>query len=50
MILVDASVWIDHFRAESTRLVRLLNGVRVLGHPWVTGELALGSLKNRMDV
>ena len=47
MILVDTSVWIDHFRHTENGLVRLLNFASVLTHPFVIGELALGHLKNR---
>lgn len=47
MILVDTSVWIDHLRQNDDALVRLLNDGRVLSHPCVTGELALGNLRNR---
>ena len=47
MILVDSSVWIDHFRGKESRLAPLLNEEQVVIHPFVIGELALGSLKNR---
>ncbi|HYD67860.1 type II toxin-antitoxin system VapC family toxin [Azospirillum sp.] len=47
MILVDTSVWIDHLRNADPALVRLLEGGRMLAHPFVTGELALGSLRQR---
>ena len=47
MILVDTSVWVDHLRSPVPPLVALLEGAAVLGHPWVTGELALGSLAQR---
>lgn len=50
MILVDTSVWIDHFRRADPALVGMLNDCRVLGHPFVTGELALGNLRNRDDI
>lgn len=50
MILVDTSVWIDHLRAGDTHLVALLNGSRVLMHPFVLGELACGNLHNREEV
>lgn len=50
MILVDTSVWIDHFRQADHELVGLLNDCRVLGHPFVIGELALGNLRNRDTV
>ena len=47
MILVDTSVWIDHLHQSDPGLVELLNAGQVLGHRFVTGELALGSLRNR---
>ncbi len=47
MILVDTSVWIDHLRADDETLASLLGAGRVLVHPFVTGELALGSLRQR---
>lgn len=50
MILVDTSVWIDHLRQKDARLIQLLNEGRVLTHPFVTGELALGSFRNRDTV
>ena len=50
MILVDTSVWVDHFRAASPDLVRLLEQGRVLIHPFVIGELALGNLRDRSTV
>ena len=50
MWLVDTSVWIDHLRAGNAVLADALNQNQVLGHPWVLGEIALGSLKNRTAV
>ncbi len=50
MILVDTSVWVDHLRAGDPQLVALLNGNRVLMHPFVLGELACGNLRQRNDV
>jgi len=44
VILVDTSIWIDHLRSGDAQLVALLEDGNVLGHPWVTGELALGNL------
>jgi predicted nucleic acid-binding protein len=51
MILVDTSVWIAFFRGEAgaASLARLLDDDAVLAHPWVTGELLLGSLGRRRD-
>lgn len=50
MILVDTSVWVDHLRAGQRVLQRLLEAELVLGHPWVTGELALGHLAQRQEI
>ena len=50
MILVDTSVWIDHLRSGDPGLAAVLEGGRVLMHPFVLGELALGNLKNRGEV
>lgn len=47
MILVDTSIWVDHLRAHLPRLARQLDKAAVLGHPWVTGELALGMIAQR---
>ena len=47
MILVDTSVWIDHLRAGDAALAALLDANRVLAHPFVIGEIALGSLRQR---
>jgi predicted nucleic acid-binding protein len=47
MILVDTSVWVDHLHAHLPKLADMLDNAAVLGHPWVTGELALGSMAQR---
>lgn len=47
MILVDTSIWIDHLRATDAELARLLTLERVVMHPHVLGELALGDLRDR---
>jgi len=47
MILVDTSVWVDHFRRSNDQLISLLDAGQVLTHPFVIGELALGSLRQR---
>jgi hypothetical protein len=49
MILVDTSVWIEHLRIGEESLATLLNGSRVLTHPFVIGELACGNLRNRTE-
>ena len=50
MILVDTSVWVDHLRASDEMLVGLLDAGMVLAHPFVVGELALGTLAQRGTV
>ena len=47
MILVDTSVWVGHLRARERPLAELLDAGRVLTHPFVIGELALGDLRQR---
>ena len=50
MILADTSVWIDHLRAGDAALVSLLDAGRVLVHPFVIGEVALGTQRQRDGV
>jgi hypothetical protein len=47
LILVDTSIWIDHFRSGHDGLRELLAGGQVLGHPLVIGELAVGAFRDR---
>ena len=44
MILADTSIWIDHLRRGDPGLIALLNAESVVMHPWVLGEIALGTL------
>ena len=50
MILVDTSVWIEHFRAGATGLRALLEDEQVLTHPFVIGELTCGNIRNRAEI
>ncbi|MBX4906538.1 MULTISPECIES: type II toxin-antitoxin system VapC family toxin [Rhizobium] len=50
MILADTSIWIDHFRHADPELRKIIEDDRLLCHPAVIGELALGSLRNRGSV
>jgi predicted nucleic acid-binding protein len=47
MIIVDSSVWIDHLRADDPDLAALLSDGVVLLHPFVLGEVSVGSFRNR---
>lgn len=46
-VLVDTSVWVDHFRQRNAPLVALLVQDSVLIHPLVLGELACGTPPSR---
>lgn len=46
-VLVDTSVWVDHFRRRNDGLVELLLKDQVLIHPWVIGEIACGTPPRR---
>lgn len=50
MILADTSVWVDHLRQGNTRLRSLLADARVVGHPLVTGEVAMGHLRRSAEI
>jgi predicted nucleic acid-binding protein len=49
-VLVDTSVWIDHFRTRNARLSELLEAGQVWIHPFTIGELACGSLSQRRKI
>lgn len=42
-VLIDTSVWIDHFRNSNDVLVDLIKQDRGLTHPMVIGEIACGT-------
>ncbi len=50
MILVDTSVWISHLRDGNNCLEGLLNKGIVSCHPFILGELACGSIRNRNEI
>ena len=50
MVLVDTSIWISHLREGNSHLEVLLNSGDVLCHPFIIGELACGTLKNRDEL
>ena len=47
LLLVDSGIWIDHLRQRDPDLARELLAARILGHPMVLGEIAMGSLADR---
>lgn len=50
MIIVDTSVWIDHFLRSNAQLAAELKEGNVLTHPFVIGEIACGNLRNRVEI
>ena len=50
MILVDTSVWVQHLRSGSEHLRLLLEEEQVFCHPFVIGELACGTMRQRQEV
>ena len=49
-MLVDTSVWVDHFRQGNAKLSEQLQAGQVWTHPFVIGELACGNLARRAEV
>jgi predicted nucleic acid-binding protein len=50
MILVDTSVWVEHFRTGNIGLEAVLQNGQVACHPFIIGELACGNLRNRTTI
>jgi predicted nucleic acid-binding protein len=47
VILVDTSIWVDHFRQHDLVLESLLSNGDVLTHHFIVGELAMGNFRQR---
>jgi len=47
VILANTSIWVDHFRGNNEKLVEALLAERIVCHPLIVAELALGSLRDR---
>jgi predicted nucleic acid-binding protein len=50
MVLVDTSVWIDHFNKKNGHLATLLNSGMVYTHEYIIGEIACGNISNRDEI
>lgn len=50
MILADTTIWIDHLRDGDPVMAERLNAGMIGIHPFVIGEIALGSLRERENV
>ena len=49
-VLVDTSIWANHFRSSNTHLEGLLDNTEVICHPLIIGELACGNINNRKEI
>ena len=49
-MLVDTSIWVEHWRHRHLGLVSLLNRAEVQCHPFIIGELACGSISRRSEI
>jgi len=49
-VLVDTSIWVDHFHKGEPLLQDLLSAGQIVTHPFIIGELACGSLTNRAEI
>jgi predicted nucleic acid-binding protein len=50
VILVDTSVWVNHLRVANEVLSTLMARKETVTHPFVIGEVALGSIARRSVV
>ena len=50
IVLADTSVWVIHLRKGEKHHIQLLEQGLVVCHPFIIGELACGSLKNRKEL
>jgi predicted nucleic acid-binding protein len=50
MVLVDTSVWVNHFRRGEHHLAKLLMDAEVVCHSFIIGELACGNIGNRDEI
>lgn len=50
VVVVDTSIWIDHFRSTDLRFKQLVADRLVLQHSFVTGEIAVGNLRDRGQI
>jgi predicted nucleic acid-binding protein len=50
VIIVDTSIWVDHFRRPQKELAALIAQGQIALHPYVFGELALGGFPSNGPV
>jgi predicted nucleic acid-binding protein len=47
-VLIDTNIWIEHFKSANKQVSALLEAERVMMHPFIVAELALGGLRDRV--
>ena len=50
MVLVDTSIWVAHLRKGNRQFEQLLMDTEVICHPFIIGDLACGTIKNRNEI
>lgn len=50
MIIVDANIWIDHFRLADPHLLEIGEEGSLRMHPYTVGELALGNFAHHSKI
>ena len=50
MVLVDTSLWVDHLSEGNPSLGTELNEGTVVCHPFIIGEIACGTIRNRIEI
>jgi predicted nucleic acid-binding protein len=50
VILADTSIWLDHLRSGNKEMREHLEHGQIVIHPFITAELALGSLRDRVKM
>ena len=48
-LLADSAIWIDHIRKPNQALTAPLRRRMILTHPFVIGEIAMGSIARRTE-
>lgn len=46
-LILDTSVWIDHFKKGNKKITHLLKTEEILIHPFILGELSLGQFEQK---
>ncbi len=49
-LLADSSIWIDHIRQPNEQLALALRRGMIVTHPFVIGEVAMGSISRRAEL